>query len=225
ARDIGVTSKDILGKCRAEELEIKNHMTSLSAGLEATIREWFAEMPSGGTAVETADHVDLTKARATAKKQRRRQTKAEAIKAEEPAPPFEVEAPAEAPVAETAVAEAPPAVAVGEAPAVEPIVEAPAPEPEAPPAQPQAPVEAVAEAPAPAPVAEPPAPAPEPAPPPKPEIKPAGPQVVPKPSRLKGPRVVRVEKPDVISRSVFRSPAAPPPQAGAPAVGRRSKAP
>jgi len=62
AKELGVRSKDILEKCRAEGLEIKNHMAALSAGLEATIVEWFSES-SSGTAVETTEHVDLEKAR------------------------------------------------------------------------------------------------------------------------------------------------------------------
>jgi len=229
ARQLGVTSKDILGKCRAEGLEVKNHMAALSAGLEATIHEWFAEMPSGGTAIEVAEHVDVEKARATAKRQRRRKTEAEPAKAEEPA------APAEAAVEQKAVAEAPSAVAVAEAPAAQPVAEAPAAEapaaePEAAPVQPQVPTEAAAEVVAEAQAVEaPPAEAAplaaEPAPPAKPEIKPAGPQVVPKPARLKGPRVVRVEKPDVISRPVFRAPAAASTAAGATTAGRRGKAP
>jgi translation initiation factor IF-2 len=63
-----VKSKAIVTKCEAEGIPgITNHMSSVSAGLEATIREWFAggeaEGESRGTAVETAAKVDLTKAR------------------------------------------------------------------------------------------------------------------------------------------------------------------
>ena len=76
AKELKVRSKDILEKCRAEGLDLKNHMATLSAGLEATIREWFSEA-SSGTAVETAEHVDLAKARKKAASQRRRKKKAE----------------------------------------------------------------------------------------------------------------------------------------------------
>ncbi len=55
AQQIGVTSKQILAKCRAEGLDIKNHMTALSAGLEATIREWFSE-GAHATTIETTEH-------------------------------------------------------------------------------------------------------------------------------------------------------------------------
>lgn len=68
AKDLGVKSKAIVDKCEAEGIPgITNHMSSVSAGLEATIREWFSvgetESDAGGTAVETAAKVDLTKAR------------------------------------------------------------------------------------------------------------------------------------------------------------------
>ena len=43
ARELGVTSKRVLTKCRAEGLDIKNHMSTVSAGLEATIGEWFSK--------------------------------------------------------------------------------------------------------------------------------------------------------------------------------------
>lgn len=60
AKELGVTSKSVLEKCRAEGLEdiVKNHMSVISPGLAATIREWFSES-SGGTAIEIAQSVDL----------------------------------------------------------------------------------------------------------------------------------------------------------------------
>ena len=75
ARELDVTSKIMLEKCRAEGLEIKNHMSTLSAGLEATVREWFSEDLSGGTAVEKTEHVDLKAARKEASKSKRRKGK------------------------------------------------------------------------------------------------------------------------------------------------------
>jgi len=68
AKELGVKSKAVVEKCRAEgipETAIKNHMSTVSVGLEASIRDWF----SGGeaasaTAVETADKVDVEKVRA-----------------------------------------------------------------------------------------------------------------------------------------------------------------
>ena len=191
ARELGVTSKDVLTKCRAEGIELKNHMSAISAGLAATIQEWFSEIDTG-TAVETAQHVDLAAARRKAAAQRKRRKKAEAEAEAAKAPPAEVVA--EAPAVE-AVAEAPaPAEAVAEAPVA--AAEAPAP-----------PVEAVAppveEAPPEAPAVEEPLPELEPEPtravavpnvPERPEVvKPAGPQVVPEPAKLHGPQVVRFE--------------------------------
>ncbi len=87
AKELGVTSKAIVEKCVAEEVPgITNHMSTVKVGLEATIHEWFSDAPeveSPHTAVETADKVDLTKAR---KGVRRRKAKSktadEAVAAE-----------------------------------------------------------------------------------------------------------------------------------------------
>ncbi|MFH0980918.1 MAG: translation initiation factor IF-2 [Planctomycetota bacterium] len=212
AKQLNVSSKVILEKCRAEVLPVLNHMSTLSAGLEATIREWFSEGEHTKT-VETTARVDLEKVRV-----KRKPRKAAALAQETPAL-------TEAPVSATAVAEAPPvtvaaeafaagasgmpgaAVAVAEAPVrpvEEPVITS---WPEAP-----ATLEPVAEAPAVGEVAEPSAaqptvtdreapaevvPAKEPAPPvaakmPEP-VKPAGPQNIPAPAKLTGPRVVRYE--------------------------------
>ena len=96
ARELGVTSKTMLEKCRAEGLDVKNHMATLSAGLEATLREWFSPDVTQ-TAVETSEHVDLEKARAKARKRRRHGDLAEAVEA----PPAEAKVePMEAPAAE-----------------------------------------------------------------------------------------------------------------------------
>ncbi|MFA6044351.1 MAG: translation initiation factor IF-2 [Phycisphaerales bacterium] len=74
AKELGVDSKTIVAKCHAEgipEATVKNHMSSISAGLEATIREWFAGGGGTATAVETSDRVDLDQVR---KKGARRKT-------------------------------------------------------------------------------------------------------------------------------------------------------
>ncbi len=62
AKELSVKSKSIVEKCQAEGLDIKNHMSTISAGLAATIREWFSE-GEHATAVETATRVDLKKVR------------------------------------------------------------------------------------------------------------------------------------------------------------------
>ena len=45
AKELGIQSKAIIDKCKAEGISadvVKNHMATISAGLEASIREWFA---------------------------------------------------------------------------------------------------------------------------------------------------------------------------------------
>ena len=71
AKELGVESKAVLEKCQAEGLELNNHMSTVSVGLEMTIREWFSDEHAGGTAVETAQKVDLqTVRKATRRKAR-----------------------------------------------------------------------------------------------------------------------------------------------------------
>jgi translation initiation factor IF-2 len=68
AKELGVKSTAIVEKCKAEGLpQVENHMATISAGLAATIREWFSDgMVS--TSVETAEKVDLAKVRVKRKK-------------------------------------------------------------------------------------------------------------------------------------------------------------
>ena len=74
AKELGVKSTAIVKKCQDEDLDVKNHMSAISAGLAATIREWFSE-GEHTTTVETTEKVDLKKVRV--KKKRKRKTKAE----------------------------------------------------------------------------------------------------------------------------------------------------
>ncbi|MGN6369935.1 MAG: translation initiation factor IF-2 [Phycisphaerae bacterium] len=173
AKELGVDSKVIVKKCKDEQVpNIETHMSPVSAGLAATIREWFAsgEMK---TAIEQTPHIDTAK---VAKPRKRTSKKAASTAADanggETAtavaePPSQTNGEdAETPVVEhagSAVAEAPvaeapaaPAEAAPEAaPAPAPVAEAPA-APVETPAVPAAPViaEALPEAPA-APVASP----------------------------------------------------------------------
>ncbi|MHC4127230.1 MAG: translation initiation factor IF-2 [Planctomycetota bacterium] len=217
ARELGVTSKDLIAKCEAEGIpKITNHMSTMSLGLAATVREWFGEGQSTvSTAVETAAPVDVIKARAKAKKKVTKKVAEEVEPAAPPKPPAEVppapvvEVPAEpAPIAPVAPAEAPPVIP----PLVVPPPEAPAAEPVAPPAEPAAPAATppAVEPLAPAAAAEAPQPtlAPRVAPnvPDRPEvIAPAGPKLEqPTKTKLAGPKIIRVESPEVVPTPMER---------------------
>jgi translation initiation factor IF-2 len=82
AKELGVKSTSIVEKCQSEGLDVKNHMSTISAGLAATIREWFSE-GEHTTTIETAKKVDLKKVRVK-KKAKRKVKKAKAKKAEHP---------------------------------------------------------------------------------------------------------------------------------------------
>ena len=73
AKELGVNSSAIVKKCQDENLDVKNHMSTISAGLAATIREWFTE-GENITTVETAKKVDLKKVRVKKRPTRQRVT-------------------------------------------------------------------------------------------------------------------------------------------------------
>lgn len=227
AKELGVKSKAIVEKCEAEGVPgITNHMSTVKVGLAVTIHQWFGEEASGAdTAVETAEKVDLKKARkprqkAAAKSSSEDNAEGGAATATLDAPPVEeaMETPAKATKAKKAT---PPAEAVeaDEASVVEQPVEA---------VQTQAPAETsvVAEATEEAPTVEsqadePDVPAEQAPPiaaqaatakgkaktvgpmgkpnvPTRPDIiKPVG-ELLSKPQQvqLKGPKVLRIEKPE-----------------------------
>ena len=208
ARELSVTSKDLIAKCEAEGIpKITNHMSTISLGLAATVREWFGGADSSTiTAVETAAPVDLVKARAKAKK------KAPHKKAAAPAVEMpQVETPAvETPAVDTRAVAPPDAVPP-------PAVVAPSPDETPPPLQEQ-PL-AAPEPLAPAASATDTDPAAQPAPgqtrgqpnvPSRPEVvKPAGPMLqVPSATRLAGPKIIRVETPEPVThrRPIDRRP-------------------
>jgi len=73
AKELKVASKAVVEKCHAEGIPdtlIKNHMSTVSAGLEQTIREWFSESESAHTAVENTEKVNLEDVRVAPKKRR-----------------------------------------------------------------------------------------------------------------------------------------------------------
>lgn len=68
AKELGVDSKAIVTKCQAEgipEKVVKNHMSVVGAGLEASIRQWFdaSTTPTDSSTLEVAEKVDLKKVR------------------------------------------------------------------------------------------------------------------------------------------------------------------
>ncbi len=206
ARELGVKSSAIVKKCQDEGLDVRNHMATISAGLAATIREWFSE-GENVTTVETADKVDLEEVRVK-RKPAHMEGALGTLESDGEEAETAVLEPQEFPTEsiveqepEPVIAEEPPVVAPQPVEAAE--VE---PEPVAPAAPEISPVPAVAaEAPREAPpmvevkAPEPPKPVEKPKPPI--EVLPAGPMLhKPKPAKLSGPQVVRVEAPEPMDR-------------------------
>ncbi len=69
AKELGVKSSAIVQKCQDEDLDVKGHMSSISAGLAATIVEWFSE-GEHTTTVEKTEKVNLAKVRVKRKKKK-----------------------------------------------------------------------------------------------------------------------------------------------------------
>ncbi len=229
AKELNVSSKAIIDKCKAEGIDtVKNHMSTLSAGLHATIIEWFSEGGHENT-LETTDRIDLDKVRVKPKRVTKsgkrigdesdsatgvaiadddavESDESEVTEVEEPEVPARVAAEAphqvSAPVAKvpTNVVEVPTAPAEREltrAVAVAPAI--PQPEIVAPVVQQVAP--AVVAAPVEAEATETQARSK-----PRTAPAPAGPQNVPVPAKLQGPRVVRYEAPDYDTQIPRRGP-------------------
>jgi translation initiation factor IF-2 len=106
AKELSVKSEAIVKKCQDEGLDIKNHMSTISAGLAATIREWFSE-GEHTTTIETTQKVDLRKVRVKkkvqkspiTKKKTEQETQSEAhVEIEEPVQEIITAVPAEEPV-------------------------------------------------------------------------------------------------------------------------------
>jgi translation initiation factor IF-2 len=85
ARKLGVGSKDIVAKCESEGIpDITNHMSAVSAGLAATISEWFSEGGESSSAIETAKKVNISEVKARAKKNTKKKAPPNATKKKEP---------------------------------------------------------------------------------------------------------------------------------------------
>lgn len=194
AKELGVKSKAIIEKCQAEGLDIKNHMSTISAGLAATIREWFSE-GDHTTTVERAERVNLEKVRVKKRAAEKAKKEAEEAAAKEKekqlvqAQQLEELAEQQPPL----TTEQQPVEAAQQALQDEQAQQQPPETVE--PAEPAQPVAEKTE-----PEQKPQKPKPEMNVPPKPkpeEIIPAGPKLeTPKPVELSGPRVVRVEEPE-----------------------------
>jgi len=66
AKELGVSSKDIVARCQAEEIpDIVNHLSPVSVGLAMTVREWFAGAAAaeGGSATATLEAPERDRAR------------------------------------------------------------------------------------------------------------------------------------------------------------------
>lgn len=197
AKELNVSSKAIIDKCKAEGIDtVKNHMSTLSAGLHATIREWFSE-GQHTTALETAEPIDLSKVRIP-KKRKSASGNADVEHedggvATEVLDEPEVETPEVAELVEppaNAVPVEPPAArqpATDDARIIESMPAAPASiTPPAAPPGPELPEEGVTAG----------GEAPHEPPPSRKPVVPAGPQNVPAAAKLTGPRVVRYSAPD-----------------------------
>jgi translation initiation factor IF-2 len=170
-------------------------MATISAGLAATIREWFTE-GENVTTVETAEKVDLQEVRVKRKPKYTEQTQVavEPEIEEEEAPSAEIEEavaesvmqePEELPQEQPVVVEqeSPTAVAAPAEPELPPVVAPPEPPP----------VEVQVQAPVVKPPEKPKAP--------EIVVMPAGPMLdKPRPAKLSGPQVVRVEAPEPLDR-------------------------
>jgi len=217
AKELSVKSQTIIEKCRAEGIEIKNHMHVVSAGLEATIREWFTP-GLHASAIEDSKPVDI---KAVTVKPKRSTKKTEssdrdsdshagvavmeppADEAAPPPPPAETKPAAKAPKEEPAPE--PPVVLIPESPPQEDVA------PPSPPSEPDVPATPVELAPA-AKQAAPKAPE-------VPSV--AGPQNVPQPAKLSGPKLIRIDKADEVHRPrpTYRPPPRPPAGGSVPVRG------
>lgn len=218
AKELGVPPKAVVDKCWAEGIpkdKIKGHMSTVSAGLEASIREWFTA-GAAVTAVESTSHVDVEALRAVPKRATRSRAKSSAKAGEEsdsgsggvatveaapPAPRARRAAPAETPAAP----EGPREPAAPEVAPPAPVAKAvPAPTPVAPPVAappPAAPTVSLAAPKPPERSESKVTPAPKNVPIRPKIVTPAGPKLVEKQQvKLTGPKVIRVEAAEQIDK-------------------------
>jgi len=224
AKELSVKSSAIVTKCKDEGLDVKNHMSAISAGLAATIREWFSE-GENVTTVETASKVDLAKVRVRKRPARKKvggkkgdedsgdhtETPDESAVAVEEAPAdtitevtLEQEAPEASVEAETVDGQTP----QDDQDATQTLPEEGLDEPDEPDV-PEAEEAQATDEPKKFEPSKPPAP--KIIEPPKPEaVVPAGPMLgKPKPAKLSGPQVVRIEAPEPLRQHKPRTTSRP----------------
>jgi len=178
AKELGVKSSAIVKKCQGEGLDVKNHMSAISAGLAATIREWFSE-GENITTVERTKKVDLKKVRLKPKRKKAAKAKKTEVESSKIAEPIETSQ-KQPLVAEADKGDQKPLTVVVLEPGKEPA------EAEVALEQQQPPEEKI--------VVKRQKTKPEP-------ILPAGPILEkPKPAKLSGPTVIRVEAPEPLRR-------------------------
>ncbi len=244
AKELGVASKAVVEKCQAEGVPgITNHMSTVKLGLAETIRQWFSEQQQQerATAIETAEKVDLKRARKARRRRAAAKREQEAQDASVATAERELEAPASSQGDEAESAPSAPAPS-SDSPARRVVVESggvaaespteaestQAPEQTLRPAAKAAPAEKGDESAEESVPAEKgaeaqqegerereAAPAGRPNVPQRPtQVKPVGEQLTqPKQAQLRGPRVVRVERPEPETkpRSRRTGPSGPPP--------------
>ena len=211
AKELNVKSKAIIEKCQAEGLDqIKNHMSTISVGLAATIREWFSE-GEHSTTVERAKRVDLKKVRIKRKKKVEETTPETTEEAQEPQEETVVAQAQEMEQAPVETEQPQPVETTEAATAEEVTEEAPAEAPTEETSEPAQPEPAAAEEKQKVPEKPKAKPKKKEKPKEPEEIVPAGPMLEkPKPATLSGPTVIRVEKVEEDTR--HRRPRSPRPR-------------
>lgn len=205
AKELGVQSKVIVAKCADEGVpDITNHMSVVKVGLAHTIRQWFAleeEDHTRDTAVETTHKIDVKKVRKKAAK--KKPAKKAEVKVEDAEEVAEAEGKATTKKKTTKAAAKKKPAAEEPAEAAEVVAEPEAKtEPEAKPAEEEKPPAKEPEKPGPT------QPAGQQNVPTRPDIiKPMGEQLtVPKGVKLRGPKVIRIEKPEPVAPPRSRGP-------------------
>jgi len=210
-KELGVGSKAIIAKCEAEGVPgITSHQSVVKLGLAATVREWFADaagLEAAGTAVEESEKIDPDKVKKPRRKSASKarpepEEKAPAEEAADPVAEKEASKPKKRPTRrKTAAADVAPPLEPAPAAEGSPAEAAPSAEPAASPEV--APVAAEAPAPVTDPVLKQEVPdvikpvGVQNVPDRPDQVAPAGEQMAtPEKAVMKGPKVIRIEKPE-----------------------------